>query len=406
MAQRVFRLSISPEDMPEVRRVLDFDGRSSLADVHREIRAGYGLSAGNPLYAFFMSGRFWDAKSAYLDPRADGERADKALLFRLALTPNKSFAYLLDFGAEQHFVVTVTEVRDAQQPLAAPVVVESVGDAPLVPATEPAQDDPPELVELVPLAEAFLDAEDDLGEFEDVLAQARDAAEPWGAEAETTSGSDVEARQPLDLSDTVPTFRRVAAAALPLVEKLAGSVQLFLQLDEWLLERSLGTRLLDLPQSLALVGEVEPALALARALTFVDRELMEGDLAIILARAQRPAEALAQLDANLSRAEDAALVELKAGDTHRALGDLAAAEAYYRRSLELSQSPAARHDARLRLVACLLETGREGDAALLLQQARQAIGDTGPQPNVAAVGRNDPCPCGSGKKYKKCHGTS
>jgi preprotein translocase subunit SecA len=22
-----------------------------------------------------------------------------------------------------------------------------------------------------------------------------------------------------------------------------------------------------------------------------------------------------------------------------------------------------------------------------------------------AVGRNDPCPCGSGKKYKKCHGT-
>ena len=24
----------------------------------------------------------------------------------------------------------------------------------------------------------------------------------------------------------------------------------------------------------------------------------------------------------------------------------------------------------------------------------------------AAVGRNDSCPCGSGKKYKKCHGAS
>src|SRR4030067_3467342 len=23
-----------------------------------------------------------------------------------------------------------------------------------------------------------------------------------------------------------------------------------------------------------------------------------------------------------------------------------------------------------------------------------------------AIGRNDPCPCGSGKKYKKCHGTA
>ncbi|MHC5020646.1 MAG: SEC-C metal-binding domain-containing protein, partial [Planctomycetota bacterium] len=26
---------------------------------------------------------------------------------------------------------------------------------------------------------------------------------------------------------------------------------------------------------------------------------------------------------------------------------------------------------------------------------------TGPAPKI---GRNDPCPCGSGKKYKKCHG--
>ncbi|MGK5083706.1 SEC-C metal-binding domain-containing protein [Bdellovibrionota bacterium FG-1] len=24
--------------------------------------------------------------------------------------------------------------------------------------------------------------------------------------------------------------------------------------------------------------------------------------------------------------------------------------------------------------------------------------------DVAKAGRNDPCPCGSGKKYKKCHG--
>ncbi|MBR0056359.1 MAG: SEC-C domain-containing protein [Kiritimatiellae bacterium] len=29
-----------------------------------------------------------------------------------------------------------------------------------------------------------------------------------------------------------------------------------------------------------------------------------------------------------------------------------------------------------------------------------------PQPFRAppGIGRNDPCPCGSGKKYKKCHG--
>lgn len=28
------------------------------------------------------------------------------------------------------------------------------------------------------------------------------------------------------------------------------------------------------------------------------------------------------------------------------------------------------------------------------------------QPLVAKVGRNEPCPCGSGKKYKRCHGKS
>ena len=33
-------------------------------------------------------------------------------------------------------------------------------------------------------------------------------------------------------------------------------------------------------------------------------------------------------------------------------------------------------------------------------------GSTGPKQVVSGqkVGRNDPCPCGSGKKYKKCHG--
>jgi preprotein translocase subunit SecA len=46
-----------------------------------------------------------------------------------------------------------------------------------------------------------------------------------------------------------------------------------------------------------------------------------------------------------------------------------------------------------------------------LEQARMAgaNGGNAPQQVVrgqARVGRNDPCPCGSGKKYKKCHGTA
>ncbi|MDJ0365221.1 SEC-C metal-binding domain-containing protein [Hymenobacter sp. H14-R3] len=37
-------------------------------------------------------------------------------------------------------------------------------------------------------------------------------------------------------------------------------------------------------------------------------------------------------------------------------------------------------------------------------QARRDMARPQPQPVPAKIGRNDPCPCGSGKKYKKCHG--
>jgi uncharacterized protein YecA (UPF0149 family) len=36
--------------------------------------------------------------------------------------------------------------------------------------------------------------------------------------------------------------------------------------------------------------------------------------------------------------------------------------------------------------------------------APRAAKPAGQKRAEAKVGRNDPCPCGSGKKYKKCHG--
>jgi len=43
-----------------------------------------------------------------------------------------------------------------------------------------------------------------------------------------------------------------------------------------------------------------------------------------------------------------------------------------------------------------------------LSAARMAGGGASSEPSQrhagSKVGRNDPCPCGSGKKYKKCHG--
>jgi preprotein translocase subunit SecA len=47
-------------------------------------------------------------------------------------------------------------------------------------------------------------------------------------------------------------------------------------------------------------------------------------------------------------------------------------------------------------------TREDGDGA----RTRGQAGGAAVQVRAAKVGRNDPCPCGSGKKYKKCHGRS
>jgi tetratricopeptide (TPR) repeat protein len=383
MAHRTYRLSISPEDVPEVRRVIDFDGRCSLDDVHAQIAEQYRLDDSEHLYAFFLSGRYWDEATAYFDPLTDGRRADRALLFRLALTAGKSFAYLLDFGAEQRFTVTVVSISEVERALESPQLVESVGENPhaALPAIEgpDTETDPPEVAELVPLAEAFLDLVEELDELED----------------------DSVLRAP---RDPEPIWRAAGDAAVALLDVLGQDSKRFLELDQWLLERSLGVRLLDLPLALSEATQHEPALALARALVFVDRELMEGDLAIVLARAGLRDQALAQLESNLTQAQDRALVEAKAGDTYRALGDLPAAEAYYRRSLAEANTQIDRAAARLRLTSCLVEQGRAVEADAMLTAAQQLEAEAKAKANPPAVGRNEPCPCGSGKKYKKCHG--
>ena len=58
-----------------------------------------------------------------------------------------------------------------------------------------------------------------------------------------------------------------------------------------------------------------------------------------------------------------------------------------------------------------LRAGRQNDFDRAAQQQQQAIDNSSQQPQKVMpvhvekkVGRNDPCPCGSGKKYKNCHG--
>jgi hypothetical protein len=63
-------------------------------------------------------------------------------------------------------------------------------------------------------------------------------------------------------------------------------------------------------------------------------------------------------------------------------------------------------DERLRLhgLAPVFEAEREQEHEHEHEETGAASASPGPEPPAAKVGRNDPCPCGSGKKYKKCHG--
>jgi uncharacterized protein len=51
----------------------------------------------------------------------------------------------------------------------------------------------------------------------------------------------------------------------------------------------------------------------------------------------------------------------------------------------------------MRVMANLIRSGRYADEIMQLYQGKQ-------ENPYAGTGRNDPCPCGSGKKYKNCHG--
>jgi preprotein translocase subunit SecA len=85
--------------------------------------------------------------------------------------------------------------------------------------------------------------------------------------------------------------------------------------------------------------------------------------------------------------------------------------------VQRSQQQQAAAEAQRRAQASRLRANNSGQEMTESQQAAQraaaAAGQSGPvqrvQPIVKTdkvVGRNEPCPCGSGKKYKNCHGAA
>lgn len=356
MAHRIYRLSIVPDAQPAVRRVIDFDGRASLADVHLALARSLGASPSDErMYGFFLSGLYWDRTTEYVDPRAEGRPASGALLFRLGLRVGQHFVYARDSDQEWQLGLTVTSIEESPTALPAPLVVESVGE--LVAEEPEPMPDAAEVERIMPFALAVLG-------------------------------------------------KRDAASALELAAELRENRFLLISVEERLdagASSLLGV-LFELGLQLANAGSFDDALSVTKAFSFMAPSELNGDLAIILAMAGRREEALAQVEQDLADTSYPYVAERKAGDTYRALGELDSAEAYYRRALIEAKGEAESREALVHFSTFLIENGREADARVLLENDPQGkvLLATATAPPV--VGRNDPCSCGSGKKYKKCHG--
>jgi tetratricopeptide (TPR) repeat protein len=89
--------------------------------------------------------------------------------------------------------------------------------------------------------------------------------------------------------------------------------------------------------------------------------------------------------------------------------DYQKAEAIFKRAL-IVEGLRDREDVMVRLLNFYGDTDREEEAAELekelnkLEKNKHDLKNTVEQISIVKVGRNDPCPCGSGKKYKKCCG--
>ncbi|MGA2929756.1 MAG: SEC-C metal-binding domain-containing protein [Solirubrobacteraceae bacterium] len=209
---------------------------------------------------------------------------------------------------------------------------------------------------------------------------------------------------------TEQQLRADGELALELAERLAGKPDAFMEL---MMEDALSDAwLIDLPMALASRGLVDEAVRVGDALAQLDQNnpaLFANDVAVILAEAGRGEQALERVERNLRRFPDDIWTQIHAGDVHLALSDHALAERAFRDALALARVHADASeiaDANERLAQLLADQpGREQEANAIAQEMHRAARAVHQRLRLAAkIGRNDPCPCGSGRKYKRCCG--
>jgi hypothetical protein len=423
---KLYRIRIVPERAPNVSRTFEFAGAHRLHDVHRAIQSAFELDDDH-LFAFYMSGKRWDKATEFAGGSTPFEpgRAAQVNLAQLGLTPGKRFSYVFDFGDEHWHSLEVESVEDVPKGPASPRLVEAIGEPPVQ-----YEDGLPDLTEaelasvqtLVPIAEELLQLF--VTDEQAVLDGSLDEGDRGDEDGEREGDDDGPLDEAplddgmLDLSDDDADVHPLEPEALRTAQGLAMRLARELNGDGSrlsLLERAVDADLLsylvELPRDLADAEMVDAGLELASSLASLAPESFLGVRAVILAQAGRREEALGQLVHNLESLTVDAGVQLDAAEAYSALGDDERAEALLRQALDGTDDPYDRAEVVALLAELLLKQGRNAESAALLAEARAGLGEPdalSPRPRkpgataTAAVGRNDPCPCGSGKKFKKC----
>ncbi len=207
---------------------------------------------------------------------------------------------------------------------------------------------------------------------------------------------------------SLDALRGDAATALDLAGRLRGRDADF---ESWADDWMARDWMLGLPWMLARRDMTVEAVRVADAFAELDRghgSVYAGDAAVMLAEAGHADEARARAHANLSAFPRDVWTHVHAGDVHRALDDPDQAEQAFRRAAAIAQSHDDQQDTAsvARRLADLLATvpGRESDTAEAAVIAERALAAERGQRVVSKTGRNDPCPCGSALKFKKCCG--
>ena len=236
------------------------------------------------------------------------------------------------------------------------------------------------------------------------------------------------ARLVLDLAARYPT-------GAPFEDLLEDEEELVWSLTDWLTNTMFG---------LSAAGEDDLVIPVGEAVRRIDPDnagMHASDLAVTLAERGRP-EAVAHAQAGVRAQPDEVWSHIHLGDVHHKLDDPERAEQAYRQAVALVADDGAPVDIREaydRLRKLLAgQPGREDEVAALEAEASEVVrrrqaalthrgrrrprraGPDAPTPRDAGpplqashppvrtgpkVGRNEPCPCGSGQKYKRCHGS-